>query len=359
MSDIVKANKRIVSYDIIRIIAVLAVVMIHSSANFVAKYPTASANFILGNILDSISRIGVPLFIMLSGALMLNEAKDIPPKRIFKYVLNIMVLIYFWSFCYAVVSQILYPLFTKEPVSVMKFWNCFIFVEYDYLWYLFMLIGLYLITPILRCFVKKSNAKTVLYFIILAAVFSFSVPLCNFIFNGITGTVDILQTYADKFNLGFVGQFTAYYLLGWYITNIEIKRKHRQLLYGVGFIGLLVTVLGTHLFISDTNKIYRLFYSNTSINILCYSTAVFIFLFYLFQKRKYNNRLEKCITTISKLTFGVYVMHPMVMIVKNMFIDSENAFIQIPLNWIISASISFLIAYIASKIPLLKKLVKC
>lgn len=358
MSNAAESNKRIVSYDIIRIFAVLAVVMIHASSGFVADFPARSANFVFGNILDSISRVGVPLFVMLSGALMLNENKDIPPKRMFKYVLNIIVLIFSWSLLYSVISQILYPLLTKKPISFTEFWDCFIFSKYDYLWYLFMLIGLYLITPILRSFVKKANAKVVLYFIILSLVFSFSVPLCNFLVNSITETVDFVQTYADKFYMGFVGQFTAYYLLGWYITNIEIKRKHRFILYGVGFMGLLVTILGTQLFINDTNEIYKLFYSNTSINILCYSTAVFVFLFYCFKNKKYSEKSIKRITTLSKLTFGVYIMHPMVMIIENIFINIEIAFIRIPLNWLVAVSVSFIAAYILSKIPVLKKLVK-
>lgn len=54
-----KLSKRIISYDIIRIIAVLAVVMIHSSADFVDSYPKDSINSVLGNVFDSVSRIGL------------------------------------------------------------------------------------------------------------------------------------------------------------------------------------------------------------------------------------------------------------------------------------------------------------
>lgn len=70
-------NNRILSLDITRIVAVLAVVMIHSSARFITESKTAY-EFTAGNIFDTIARIGVPLFIMISGALMffLNKYFD-------------------------------------------------------------------------------------------------------------------------------------------------------------------------------------------------------------------------------------------------------------------------------------------
>ena len=66
--------------DITRIVAVLAVIMIHTSSGFVTLYDTSSIEFLWGNIFDSISRIGVPLFVMISGSLMLDEEKNITIK---------------------------------------------------------------------------------------------------------------------------------------------------------------------------------------------------------------------------------------------------------------------------------------
>ena len=86
-------KSRIYSYDIIRIIAVLAVVTIHSSANLLTKCEFGSYNFTIGNLLDSISRLAVPLFLMISGALMLNEDRNIPAKKFFRSAANIYFLL--------------------------------------------------------------------------------------------------------------------------------------------------------------------------------------------------------------------------------------------------------------------------
>lgn len=66
--------------DIIRIVAVLAVIMIYTSANFVTSFDVFSTEFIGGNIFDSLLRIGVPLFVTISGSLMLDENRNIIPK---------------------------------------------------------------------------------------------------------------------------------------------------------------------------------------------------------------------------------------------------------------------------------------
>ena len=63
------------SLDIIRIIAVCAVIMVHTCDYFLNNYNPSTSEFVFGNIFDSLSRIGVPLFVMVSGALMLDEKK--------------------------------------------------------------------------------------------------------------------------------------------------------------------------------------------------------------------------------------------------------------------------------------------
>ena len=61
------------SLDIIKTVAIITVLMTHISASFVILFPVSSPEFIWGNIIDSLSRIGVPLFVMVSGALFLDE----------------------------------------------------------------------------------------------------------------------------------------------------------------------------------------------------------------------------------------------------------------------------------------------
>ena len=108
-------HKRNFSLDIARIIAVLAVVMIHCSARFVDSYGQFSNEFLVGNLLNSISRIAVPFFIMVSGALFLDEHKEVTLKRIFLVnVKNIILIIIIWSAIYSFFYNIALPCFDRR-----------------------------------------------------------------------------------------------------------------------------------------------------------------------------------------------------------------------------------------------------
>lgn len=87
------------SLDLTRIAAVLAVVMIHVSSAFVSSYEINTLEFQTANVLDSISRLGVPLFVMISGSLFLDEKRKISTRNLyFKNIKGILFLLYLWSF---------------------------------------------------------------------------------------------------------------------------------------------------------------------------------------------------------------------------------------------------------------------
>ena len=77
-------SKRNLSLDILRIFAMMSVVMVHCAAEFLGHYDAGTAEFFWGNIFDSISRAGVPIFLMISGAFFLNENKEISINNVFK-----------------------------------------------------------------------------------------------------------------------------------------------------------------------------------------------------------------------------------------------------------------------------------
>ena len=212
MTHTLKNSKRIISYDMIRIIAILSVILIHSAAKYVTSFPTDSLDFLFGNLFDSIARIAVPLFVMLSGALLLREDKVFDFKEMKKYVIRIFCLLYSWSFILAVFYQIVLPFFEEQTISLKALVRAFLFGHYHQ-WYLFMIIGIYLVTPILKLFTKRENKKYILWFILLSILAQFSIPILNFLINHITGSSDVLLEYSSEFSLNFVSNFITYYFL--------------------------------------------------------------------------------------------------------------------------------------------------
>jgi surface polysaccharide O-acyltransferase-like enzyme len=214
-----KANERNINLDIVRILAVLAVVMIHTSMDFVTSYDITSTEFLWGNFFDSTSRIGVPLFLMVSGALMLDEKRKISMKKIItKNVKELIILLVFWSLFYDMLYQIVIPLQAGDALNVKSFVKK-VFYGHYHMWYLYMIIGLYLITPYLRCFVSYEKRNMVLCFIGISLLIQFTSPIIDGL-SLIWSPFTYISTFIDNFQIKLFSGYAAYYLAGWYIVHV-------------------------------------------------------------------------------------------------------------------------------------------
>ena len=94
------------------------------------------------------------------------------------------------------------------------------------MWYLYMAVGLYLITPFLRCVAVKENAGLVRLFLGISLAAQFTVPLTQ----ALTAVWEPLESWDNllgKFRLQFFCGFTAYYLAGWYLTHVGLSGEER------------------------------------------------------------------------------------------------------------------------------------
>lgn len=144
---------RIVYLDVLRCLACLAVVLLHSSSAY-ATDTFGTANFYGGNIIGSLTRFAVPVFVMVSGALMLDENRETNGKKLLRRFIRLGVFFVFWSIAYAVLFQLLIPLLEKREISVSALLLALINGHY-HLWFIPMILGLYAITPLLRLWVKR------------------------------------------------------------------------------------------------------------------------------------------------------------------------------------------------------------
>lgn len=343
-------KRRNISLDITRIVAVLAVVMVHTSADFVDDYDIQSSEFMWGNIFDSISRIGAPLFVMVSGALMLDVNRNINMKNLFfRNIKNIVCLLIFWSVLYGSFYNIIYPLIKGKPLNLSDIIKSMVMGHY-HMWYLYMIIGLYLITPFLRAFVKKENKHLILMFILISLITQFSQPILNALSRNWGGAVELVN-WIKKFNLGFFGGYTIYYIVGWYIVHVGIKKKWR--IYCLGIISLLVIMLYV-----KTTKDHINGYSYTNMFVFFYSVAVFMAL-NCKKEWKINDRLKSFIQIVSKLSFAIYIVHPLLQtIVSRIYAYTKNPAMYIWSYFGVVIMLSFVGCYIVSKIPIMKKIVR-
>lgn len=345
-----KTGQRNVSLDITRIIAVMAVVMIHTVGKFVDFYDTASTEFILGNVFDSISLLGVPLFVMVSGSLMLDENKNFSIKDlIFRRIRNIALLTVFWSVLYCCIFSVILPISRGEALSLPGIAYALTAGHY-HMWYLYMVIGLYFVTPFLRAFVKKENKNLILLFILISVISQFTLPVLNILSLKFEETTYIIKLIG-MLQLNFFGYFIAYYLMGWYIVHVGIKNK--RLLYCLGIVSLLITIV----YVQFTGN-YANAYANENLFVMLYSVAVFTAL-NCGKERSVGGRTGKVLETLSGLSFGVYIVHPLTqMIVDKVIVYTKYPLLYIVLYYTSVIVLSFAGCYIVSKLPVIKKAVR-
>lgn len=350
-------KSRLYTLDIMRIFAILAVVMIHSSYEFLLDgYVISDSNYFIANVLDTISRFGVPFFVMISGALLLDEDKRMSWNIVLKkYVFNILILLFFWSLFYSIIYQIIFPVIKLKSVnaiSILDFVDALINGHF-HLWYLYMIIGLYLMTPLLRKFVDKDNEKSVIIFILISVLIQFTEPLFqlgSIYYQPLT----YVSEFINKFQLQFFCGYTTYYILGWYIVHIGVKGKCKtRLLYLLGCTGLIGTIT-----LVQITKNIDLCHSNMSILILLYSVSLFVF-FTNFDTSKFSEKTRMNLIKLSSFSFGVYAIHPLIWNICRLAVSyTDDMFLYICIMFFVVLFISYILVFIISKIPYLKKIIK-
>ena len=348
-------KNRIFYLDVLRVIACLSIVLIHSAGGYVVEN-IGSPNFWVGNALDSMARIGVPLFIMISGALMLDKNYSFSKKKLMRHIVRMVVFFVVWSAFYCLIFVVADEVFIKhQPISISDVILSF-FGGHYHLWFVYLIVGLYFILPLLRLWVNDKNKKYVEYFIILALVFNFTIPQVISVAGNYNTLFEELNfILANHFQLKYVGGYTAYFILGWYINNYDIKYK--KALYLLGLLGFVITFIGTYILSVTTEKPIQI-YDASNINVFLQSAAVFILV-----KDKYINseKNNKIIDSISEKSLGIYAIH--VLFITFAFKTSDiihisaNAIITVPFVFVSALLLSYISSFILSKIPLIKEIV--
>lgn len=294
---------------------------------------------------------------MISGALMLNKNYQFSTKKLINHIIRMIIFFIFWSTIYCIIFNIVGKIFIKhESINLIKVIGSLI-KGYYHLWFIYLIIGLYLIVPLLRLWVKDENKKYVEYFIILSIIFTYIIPQTINIGSNYSSLFGYLNNIINNYlQLKYIGGFTAYFILGWYIHNYDVKNK--KIIYFLGFICLFISIIGTYILSISTGKSIEIMYGNLTVNVLFQSIAIFIFIKDKFiNKNKGNNKI---IESISKHSLGIYAIHALIITIMYKIFKKTNidlAIINIPVTFIVSFIFAYLSSVILSKIPVLKKIV--
>jgi len=325
-------KKRILYLDVIRILACVMIIVIH------APIPNTNIN---GNILstDSLLNItGVGLFLMVSGSLLLPV--NMPTMQFVKKRLGkIFGPTVFWTAFYMIVrlycGDIEKSGLIKSVISI-PFTPQFNGV----LWYMYTLIGLYLLAPVISPWLLKASKNDVVFYLIIWGI-SMCYPLIREIVNVDESYTGILYYFS-----GYIG----YFLLGYYLkTYVDKMSKWVCLLF-------LIIPISVAVFLK-INKISIVFfdlYGFFSIFVAMMACAWFMFLKNIVWQYNEHSRLHKFIVITSNNCFGIYLLHIFIMrsiLWKIPIICRIDGILQILVVSILTFIISFIITWLISYLP--------
>ena len=286
MITVQKSNNRVFYMDFLRVISMFAVIILHTASSKINSVDIGGLNWQVLNFFDSATRWCVPIFVMISGILFLNPKKEISIGNIYKkYIPRLLIILFAWNFLYAIFSCVV-----EHSFSLQTFISN-ILLGPVHMWFLYMIIGLYMITPFLRKI--AIDEKLLKYFLLLWFIFS----TINIIAQ-ITGFNIATTILEDKMSIHFVIGFSGYFLLGYFLSTKQYKNKYAII---IGIICFFVTIVGTYLLSIGNNVTNQLLYSNLSPNTIGISIAIFILIKNTYDnKEKINIKLKNIINMFSK-----------------------------------------------------------
>ena len=322
-------NQHIVWLDVVRFIAMFTVVCCHCTDPF-NFYPGTAPNIgeikLWGAIYGSVLRPCVPLFVMITGALLLpvrSDASTFYKKRIPRVFYPFLI----WSVLYNLFPwitgllglnpQIILDFFPYAGEEVMQ-QSFSVSLEYIlmipfnfsilavHMWYIYLLIGLYLYLPVFSAWVEKASERAKQMFLLAWGVTLLLPYYYQFVSNYLWGTCSW-----NSFGMlyAFAG-FNGYLLLGHYLKNLEWSLK-KTLAIGIPMfaVGYAVTFLGfRHITALPeyTDEMLELFFTYCSLNVVMMTIPVFM----LAKKVKVNSeRMKKALANLTVCGFGIYMIH--------------------------------------------------
>ena len=347
-------KNRLVYADILRIFATFAVIILHVSASKWYDTPVKAFNWQIYNLCDSLVRWSVPIFVMLSGMFFLNPEKEITINKIItKYIIRILFAIIFWGVFYQAYEIIANLIFRNESITLKRIIVAFAKIPlgppWYHLWYLYMLIGLYLLTPVYRVFTKNAEEEQIRYLLILFVLFGLVLPFSK----------TILLHFDSRLNISFeiseLINYSGYFFAGYYFSKYSINKNIKLGIYIFGFLSFIFTIFGTSYISIKNGQPNGYLYGNLLPTTMFEAFAIFILIKSVYRKKDFSEKTVKIISEISKSTFGIYLIHDFIKcLVFKVGITSDfiNPLLAIPVSSIIIFVISLCIIYFIRKISI-------
>lgn len=338
--------------DLIRLASMFLVVVIHVSGQLTNVWGQVPAGqWIIADVYGGLARVSVPLFFMISGYLLLPRSETLGvffSRRILKLVIPLLV----WSLIYLAWLCGGHP-GTCTPGLIQNL--LLVQGTYYHLWFLYSLLGIYLVLPVLRLIIRPDSDRRLLwYFIGLWLIFQ---PLWT-----------ILQQFGHIYiniSAPMATNFLPYFFLGYLLGEIELNRLVLVGATALFVLGVFATCLGAYIMTRAAGQYNGFFYDFLSFNVIFAAGGVFVLLRRAGDTAVFGSPAVNTVTrSIATATFGIYLIHILVIEIIGFGIPFAhinsfmgNAVWTIPLVSLLVFLISYVLVRGMQRIPVLRQIV--
>jgi surface polysaccharide O-acyltransferase-like enzyme len=341
--------------DCVRVVALFLVVVLHSAAIYVLGWGQISWGWwLVANLVDSFARVAVPLFVMLSGALLLPKS-ELATAFYSKRMIRVVIPWLFWataSFCFGLMSGGI-EAFVKKPISTL--FHAYI-TSY---WYVALLLVIYLLTPALRWWVRRQSLMVVWW---SAVVLLGSAATLSWWFE-VSHQPRLVQ-------LAWLLAFKGYFLLGFLLRAWFEQRKlgsYRGWLVVLVLMGWLLTAAGTWWSSYQQARFIQLFYDYAFSSVIIQGAALFGLVLLWADRVKLvlakSPQLSWLVAELSRLSYGIFLIQSGVVtfLLRSTLLKEGtlqlHPLLGIPVLTLATLTICFLVTKLFSRLPVLRLVV--
>lgn len=341
-------NKRIEYISLASVLSAIAVIYLHANSCF-WQFSTARY-WITANLIESVFYFAVPIFFMISGAMLIDynkrySLKEYFSKRITKTVIPFII----WSFI-GLFIQIYYMHTIKlSSVDLTYIVNGLLNGNLvQVYWFFIPLFCIYLSIPVFASISDDKKKDIFIYVCSLTFILNILIPFIISVFG-------LKIDYSISIAVG--GGSLFYTLVGYLIHKYEIPRKYRLIIYILAVIGFLMHFFGTYYLSMSAREVVKTYKGYTNVPSILYSVGIFVFIKYGIINIMKFNIINKIVSFLDYYTFAIYLIHWYLLefILRTFHISNTSIIYRIFAPLIVLV-LSVIIIYLLRKIPIIEKI---
>ena len=274
----------------LRVLGCLGVVILHSFYGSIGSYGEGSTPMLLGMTVRSAMMGAVPVFVMVSGALLLDPEREITIGKVFrKYIVRMLSALLLFSLLFYLFDRFLAGSTATPLEALLKLYTG---GGWSHLWYLYLMVGLYLLLPVYRLVSAQAGERELCYLLAVYTVFLCVLPLINTLIG--SKAAFYICTYTV---------YPLYFFLGWALRSGKL-RLHPAIAAVLFVLGTALLGVGGYVACRySLTPLRKLLNNYAFLPVLMQATGLFALL------EIWEPNGGRLLAELDRLTFGTYLLH--------------------------------------------------